>query len=120
MARRPIGTDPRLLAGLVASYVATHPRQPELTRDLDALHGYLGARGIRDLGREELERAVVAHWTRLERETDLRRREAELFTPGRPPRLVRYRHGRPFCPTCGRFKIHRKECPHCGYLELTI
>lgn len=121
MARRSTtGTDPRVLAGLVASYVAAHPRQPELGSGLDAFHGYVTARGLRDVSREDLERTVLAHWNRLEQASDLRRREAALFTPGRAPRPVRYRHGQPFCPSCGRYKDHRKECPRCGYLELTV
>lgn len=121
MARHPPpGTDPRTLAGVVASYVASHPRQPELSQELDQLHGYLVARGSADVDRAELERAVIAHWNRLEHDVDLRRREAMLFSAEHAPRPVRYRYGVAFCPACGMYKNHRKECPHCGHLELTV
>ncbi len=113
-------TDPRVLAGIVASYVASHPRQPELSQGLDDLARYLGARGIRDVSRDELERSVLVHWSRLEWEKELRGREAGLFADHPDPRPVRRRHGQPFCPACGMFKDHRKECPRCGHLELTL
>ena len=116
---RPPVSDGRQIGGIVASYVATDARTPAVRDGLGELFDYLELRGLAPPTRPELERTVLDHWSRLEHETDLRRREAALFAGGQPPRPARLRHGAPFCPGCGRFKNHRKECGHCGYLEMT-
>ena len=109
----------RALSGVVASYVRANPQMTDLRAHLSDLYDYVRRRGLSSVPREELERTVVDHWNVLEGAAERARREAALFRPGRPVRPVRYRHGASFCPSCGFYKDYRKECPNCGYLELT-
>ena len=49
----------------------------------------------------------------------LDRIEALLFTRDGRIKPHEFRYGSAFCPRCGLFKNYEKECPHCGYHELT-
>ena len=109
----------RALGGVVASYVRANPEMRDLRAHLADLYDFVQRRGLSSLPREELERTVLNHWNVLEGVAERARREAALFRPGRPLRPVRYRHGSSFCPSCGLYKDYHKECPSCGYLELT-
>lgn len=116
-ARAP---SPHDLAGLIASFVRSHPSEASLRADVGTLHDYLRFRGFAEPDRAAVETAALGHWRQLERYAEKARREAELFTPGRPPRPPHYRHGAAFCPRCALHKDYHKECGHCGHLELTV
>lgn len=111
-------SEPLRRAGLVASYVRAHPTESQLREGLDAFRDYLRFEGF-EIPPGEIDRAVLDHWRGLERAAERARRAAELFTPGRPARPVRYRRGSAFCPQCAMYKEYRKECRQCGHLEFT-
>jgi hypothetical protein len=44
--------------------------------------------------------------------------EEDLFSSPNTGRKIKL--GSCFCPECGRFKNYKKECPHCGFHEMTV
>jgi hypothetical protein len=44
--------------------------------------------------------------------------EEDLFSTSGSERKIKL--GSCFCPDCGRFKNYKKECPHCGFHEMTV
>lgn len=44
--------------------------------------------------------------------------ESILFSPDRP--VPKFKLGSAFCSKCSRFKNYKKECPFCGYHEITV
>ena len=44
--------------------------------------------------------------------------ESILFSTDRP--IPKFKLGAPFCQKCARFKNYKKECPFCGYHEMTV
>lgn len=44
--------------------------------------------------------------------------EEDLFSTQKNGRRIKL--GSCFCPECSRFKNYKKECPHCGFLEMTV
>lgn len=44
--------------------------------------------------------------------------ESILFSTDRP--IPKFKLGSPFCVKCSRFKNYKKECPFCGYHEMTV
>lgn len=108
------------MAGLISSYVASHPREPELHSGLTQFARYLTMCGIAVGAPLALEERIVAQAAQLQHAVDRRQVEAELFRAGRPPRPARRRHGSAFCAVCRRYKDYRKECPHCRQIEFTV
>ena len=49
----------------------------------------------------------------------LDRIEALLFIRDGRIKPHDFRFGSAFCPRCGLFKNYEKECPHCGFHEMT-
>ena len=119
MARRKVTGGMPTLGSAVTSFVIAHPDAETRDRDLDNLQAYLGRRRI-PVTKDKLRALVAREVQRLESVENRAVNEARLFSRKGRPRSTRYRHGKPFCPECGMFKDHRKECPLCGHLELTI
>jgi hypothetical protein len=44
--------------------------------------------------------------------------EEDLFSSTKAERKIKL--GSCFCPDCSRFKNYKKECPHCGFHEMTV
>ena len=44
--------------------------------------------------------------------------EEDLFSSKNAERKIKL--GSCFCPDCSRFKNYKKECPHCGFHEMTV
>ena len=44
--------------------------------------------------------------------------EEDLFSSPNSERKIKL--GSCFCPECSRFKNYKKECPHCGFHEITV
>lgn len=67
---------------------------------------------------DELRKLIVSEVRRTEVERQLRDIDRELFAPDLDPDDIRT--GSTFCKECGMFKRFRKECPYCGFLEMTV
>jgi hypothetical protein len=119
--RSPMGhrDDGANLAGVVASFVQTHPSQEALRSNIGNLYDFVCTKRLANLRLEELEKIVFDHCAKLESKTRLVQQQAALFSPKGQARPVRYRFGTAFCSSCRMYKDHRKECPHCGHLEFT-
>lgn len=85
-------------------------------KKLRELHNYLKAIGI-DIDYEVLKLEIEHARTKIAHKKALQKAEAELFARGK---VRKFRYGSAFCPHCGMFKNYEKECPYCGYHEMTL
>jgi hypothetical protein len=104
--------DKRFESSLV-SYVLA---QDNLDSHLQDLRKFLLEINIK-LDLESLRREVYKIKEKLQKPRKFLELKASLFTKDRY--LRKYRFGSDFCPSCKIFKNYEKECPYCGYLELT-
>ena len=87
--------------------------------DLTELREYLKTKGI-DIPEEDLKREIELIRLKRDQKLYLERIEALLFTPDGRMKPPSFRYGSAFCPRCGLFKNYEKECPHCGFHEMSI
>ncbi len=107
------------LGSAVTSYVIAHPGPEEREGELDSLRAYLRHKKM-DVPKDRLRGLVKREVRKLESVEAWAEEEIALFSKEERARPANRRHGKPFCPKCGMFKDHSKECPYCGHLELTI
>lgn len=86
--------------------------------DLEKLQAYLHDMAGVDLSIKDLEKWIVKEVKRTEVERQLRDIDRKLFAPDLDEEDIKLGSG--FCPECGMFKRFRKECPWCGFLEMTF
>ncbi|MFW3146564.1 MAG: hypothetical protein ACMUIE_07110 [Thermoplasmatota archaeon] len=87
-------------------------------KDLEKLQAYLHDMAAMDLTMDDLEKWIVKEVKRTEVERQLRDIDRQLFAPDLDEEDIKLGSG--FCPECGMFKRFRKECPWCGFLEMTF
>ncbi|HEX9709954.1 MAG TPA: hypothetical protein VGB42_08340 [Candidatus Thermoplasmatota archaeon] len=125
MARRRAAAPAPVLAdapvqAAVASAVVAHPEPDGLRAVAGDFAAWAEEAHGAQVSAQEAGELLEGHRAALEREVGRARRNARLFTRGGTLRPARYRHGAEFCPRCARHKDYRKECPHCGEMELTF
>jgi hypothetical protein len=101
------------LEGILVSYVLS---QDEIEERLIDLKKYLRIKGIK-IDTEKLKNTVHNTKDVIESREYNNRLKALLFT--KESKARDYQFGSDFCPKCNMFKNYEKECPYCGYLELT-
>jgi hypothetical protein len=103
----------------VTSYVLAQVGMERMKANLPALAQFLRQSGLGDHPPERLSEMVAKEARRLgagERREELM---AKAFTREGAPRGAKHRHAAAFCPECGMYKDHQKECRFCGRLEMT-
>jgi len=82
---------------------------------LEDLAIYVKAFHRLELGKEELEALLEEERSGMKKAGRALYIEKKLLEPKDQILL-----GSCFCPVCTRFKSYRKECPHCGFHEMTV
>jgi hypothetical protein len=103
-----------LVEGALVSYVLA---QEEPDQRLHELQRYLATALHVNFELDALKNEVARIKAKLAGAKERERLIATLFT--KDGELRKYRFGKAFCAKCGLFKNYEKECPYCGYLELT-
>lgn len=78
---------------------------------LQAYHGHKGSS-------KTIEKLLVEEMKSIGVEMKAMHIEEDLFSSTSGERKIKL--GSCFCPDCGRFKNYKKECPQCGYHEMTV
>ena len=84
-------------------------------KDLEDLTYYIKAFHKIELKRDELEALLEKERSGNENARRAYYIEKKMLAPKDKILL-----GSCFCPLCARFKSYRKECPHCGFHEMTV
>lgn len=109
---KKIPSDKRLEGALVSYALA----QEDLDARLEDLRKYLKNISV-ELDLEALRKEVYNVKKRLQKPRKYAELKASLFT--KEGKVREYQFGSDFCPRCKLFKNYEKECPYCGYLEMT-
>lgn len=103
----------------VTSYVLAQTGREGMDENLPALARFLRESGLGDHPTDRLAALVAKEAKRLGAAERRERLMAKAFTRDGRPRASKHRHASAFCPECGMFKNHEKECRFCGRLEMT-
>lgn len=101
------------LEGIIVSYVLSND---DIEKNIEFLRKYLSKKGI-NIEIEKLKDSVLNTKNVIESKEKILHDNAILFT--KDDKVRDYKFGSGFCPKCKMFKNYDKECPYCGYLELT-
>lgn len=88
-------------------------------KKLSLLRKYLLKKGINKT-LKELRIDIEIFRAKMAQREDLDTWEAKLFTREGEKRPEQFRFGSAFCPKCGMYKNYEKECPYCGFHEMTL
>ena len=85
---------------------------------LEILQAYIQDNFHLDYKEDKLMKMIRHEESSLKKEPVLRNIDSILFSgEGGAPN---FKLGSSFCEQCGMFKNYRKECPYCGYHEVTL
>lgn len=90
--------------------------QDDPMEKIDELHTYIRKKKLSKIKKSTLEN-LIENKIKKQKEKDLQKLEAGLFTKRDEPRKNRY--GSAFCDNCDMYKDYEKECPYCGKIEFT-
>ncbi len=108
---------PERIRMIIRSFAISHKDGYD-DRSLALLKAYLHDKKNFDLDKKGLKEEVTREAKGIKTEAVLREIDSILFSTKEEAAMIKL--GSPFCRDCGMFKNHRKECPYCGYHEMTV
>ncbi|MEA3559536.1 MAG: hypothetical protein U9R75_09815 [Candidatus Thermoplasmatota archaeon] len=102
---------------VIRAFGLSHPDGYSHTQQ-EFLQAYLHDKFKINIELKQLEKKIKDELKNVEKERRLEDIDRELFAPDMDPSDIKL--GSPFCSSCGMFKRYRKECPWCGFHEMTV
>ncbi len=102
---------------VIRSFALSHT-EGFTSKEIALLQAYLQDKYRAAVSKKRLAELVRTEDRKVKTEAVLKEIDTILFSTGKRPPA--FKLGSSFCKECGMFKSHRKECPFCGFHEMTI
>lgn len=113
----PIPRVPMEVRSAIRAFMLAH-REDSTKSSIRDLILYIDAYHKIKLTPKEVEALMMKEMKSVAAEMKARHMEEDLFSASGTERRIIL--GSCFCPVCSKFKNYKKECPHCGYHEMTV